>query len=220
MQPCNVEIRRFFAKRKITPSEQLQESYMCHRFISRSPLLVLIFSYTAAQFAVAQPATVKLWAVSDGVRVNPVTGNLIESRTSIHKDYPVGDFSAGNSVWDAAAKRVSLVSARNEFASFQLIIEASQPASDVDVNFSEVRHSSGRKIDGKYLQLFKEGDVSGRRALAGYETNSLGPGMYGGGPLAKARAHLSSGFPLTNPGPVHNIPEQKDQANLVGLFFP
>src|SRR5262245_60476379 len=142
---------------------------MRHRFINRCTLLVLLFSNPVGHNAVAQPPVVKLWALGDGVRINPVTGNLMEGRTSIHKDYPSGDFSADNPVWNAAAKRVSLASARNEFVSFQLIIEASQPTSDVDVNFSELRHSSGRKIGGKYLQLFKEWYVPVRRPSTGYD---------------------------------------------------
>jgi hypothetical protein len=192
---------------------------MCRRSMSRT-LLVLIFCHTVGHIAEAQPATVKLWAVSDGVRVNPVTGNLMESRTNIHKDYPAGDSSAGNSVWDATTKRVSLVSARNEFASFQLIIEASQPASDVDVSFSEVRHSSGRKIDGKYLQLFKEWYVPVRRPSTGYEATSLGPGWYADALLPKRRANLSSGFPFTIPDLYNNISEQKNQAVWVDIFVP
>ncbi len=67
----------------------------------------------------AQTPAVRLWAVSDGVRVNPVTGQVFEARPDIHKDYPAGDFRATNSVWNAPAKTVSLKAARNEFVAFQ-----------------------------------------------------------------------------------------------------
>jgi hypothetical protein len=40
----------------------------------------------------AQAPAVQLWAVSDGVRVNPVTGKVYEARSDIHRDYPKGDF--------------------------------------------------------------------------------------------------------------------------------
>ena len=52
--------------------------------------------------AEAETPVVRLWAVSDGVRVSPTTGKLIEDRRDIHKDYPTGDYRAGNSVWDAS----------------------------------------------------------------------------------------------------------------------
>jgi hypothetical protein len=67
-------------------------------------------------------AQVSIWAVSDGVRVNPVTGKLLEDRTDIHKDYPTGDYRTSNSVWNASSKTVSLKATRNEFVAFQLII--------------------------------------------------------------------------------------------------
>ena len=60
-------------------------------------------------------AQVSIWAVSDSVRVNPVTGKLLEDRTDIHKDYPTGDYRSSNSVWNASSKTVSLKAARNEF---------------------------------------------------------------------------------------------------------
>jgi hypothetical protein len=75
---------------------------------------------------------VRLWAVSDGVRVKPVTGRLLEDRTAIHKDYPTGDYRARNAVWDAATLTVSLQAARNEFVAFQLVLEAGQPVARAD----------------------------------------------------------------------------------------
>src|SRR5438552_848418 len=79
----------------------------------------------------AQTPAVQLWAVSDGVRVNPVGGKLFESRPDIHKDYPAGDPRAANSVWNAASKTVSLKAARNEFVAFQVIAEAPHGAQNV-----------------------------------------------------------------------------------------
>ena len=76
---------------------------------------------------VAQTGGVRLWAVSDGVRVDPVDGRIFEARPDIHQDYPANDFRTGNSVWDGMSRTVSLKAARNEFAAFQVVIEAQQP---------------------------------------------------------------------------------------------
>ena len=194
---------------------------MCFRtLITRHLPLVLISCLTLSHSILAQPPTVELWAVSDGVRVNPVTGSLMESRPDIHKDYPTGDFRAGNPAWDSAARKVTLAGARNEFVSFQLIVEAAQPIFDVDVNLSELRHASGAKIAGKYLQLFKEWYIPVRRASTGYEATSLGPGWYADALLPKRRASLSSGFPFSIPDLYNNVTDQKNQAIWVDIFVP
>jgi hypothetical protein len=72
-------------------------------------------------------AAVSVWAVSDGARVNPVSGAVLESRTDIHADYPSRDFRRRNLVWDAGSKTVSLKAGRNEFTAFQVVIESTAP---------------------------------------------------------------------------------------------
>ena len=126
----------------------------------------------------AQDQNVRLWAVSENVRVNPVTGTLIEARPDIHQDYPSEDYRLGNLVWDAERKAVSLKAARNEFAAFQLIIESETAVKEVDVFLAELRHDSGAAIDGKHLALFQEWCIRVRKPSTGYEATSLGAGWY------------------------------------------
>jgi glycosyl hydrolase family 123 len=193
---------------------------MCNRHAKCRLFSFVFFCLVTHHSAVAGPAAVKLWAVNDGVRVNPVTGKLMENRTDIHKDYPAGDFRAGNPVWDARGKKINLLGARNEFVSFQLVIEVTQPVSEVDVSFTEVRNSSGTKIGGKYLQLFKEWYLPVRRASTGYEATSLGAGWYADALLPKRRANLSTGFPFMIPDLYNNISNQRNQAIWVDVFIP
>ena len=101
----------------------------------------------------AQTGEVRVWAVSDGVRVDPVEGRIFESRPEIHKDYPTGDFRAANSVWDTSSRTVSLKAGRNEFVAFQVIVEAQQPITDVNIQFPGVSGPGGAQIAGKYLSL-------------------------------------------------------------------
>ena len=54
-------------------------------------------------------AEVRIWAVGDCVRVNPVKGKLLEDRLDIHKDYPTGDYRSSNSIWNAASKTQGVV---------------------------------------------------------------------------------------------------------------
>lgn len=174
----------------------------------------------SALVAAAQTPAVKLWAVSDGVRVSPTTGRLLEDRVDIHKDYPSGDFRARNSVWDAATRTVSLKSARNEFVAFQVIIEAPQPVSEVDLAFSGLEASGGARLAGRNLAIFKEWYVQVRQASTGYEKSSLGPGWYADALMPKRRAGLSSGFPFSIPDLHNNIPEQKNHAVWIDIFVP
>ncbi len=168
----------------------------------------------------AQTAAVRVWAVSDGVRVSPTTGKLLEARTDIHKDYPAGDFRERNSVWDGAAKTVSLKAARNEFVAFQVIIEADQPVDDVDVAFAGVRHASEALLDGRNVAIFKEWYSEVRRPSTGYERSSLGPGWYADALLPKRRESLHTGFPFSIPDLYNNIQNQKNHAVWIDVFVP
>lgn len=180
-------------------------------------LLPLLLVATAAW---AQAPAVRLWAVGDGVRVNPVTGRLLEDRPDIHKDYPTGDYRTRNAVWDAAARKVTLQAARNEFVAFQLIVEADQPVAEVDVSFPEMKHPSGARLAGRNLALFKEWYVLVRRPSTGYEKTSLGPAWYPDALMPKRSAGLRSGFPFSIPDLYNNIPGQKNHAVWIDIFVP
>lgn len=165
-------------------------------------------------------AEVSIWAVSDGVRVNPVTGKLIEDRTDIHKDYPSGNYRTSNTVWNAASKTISLKAARNEFVAFQLIVDTSDPIEGVDVDAIELANASGVRLAGRNVGIFKEWYVQVRRPSTGYERTSLGPAWYPDALLPKRAAHLNTGFPFSVPDLYNNIPNQKNHALWVDIFVP
>ena len=163
---------------------------------------------------------VRLWAVSDSVRVNPVTGRLFEDRADIHGDYPTGDYRARNAVRDAPTQTVALHAARNEFVAFQLVIEAQEPVAEVDVSFPEMKHPSGARLTGRNAAIFKEWYVQVRRPSTGYEATSLGPGWYPDALLPKRSGGLRSGFPFAIPDLYNNIPAQKNHAVWFDLYIP
>jgi hypothetical protein len=181
------------------------------------PLVFLTF-LLPLEAAVPQ---VTLWALGDAERVNPVTGRLlIQDRTNIHKDYPRGDCRQRNLIWDASTKKVILKAARNEFVAFQLIIEATQPVTDVEVNFEGLRHSGGTSLKDKSIQIFKEWYIPVRHPSTGYEATSLGPGWYADALLPKRRANLATGFPFSIPDLYNNILDQRNQAIWFDVFVP
>lgn len=183
-------------------------------------LLLLVAVAMSAWPAAAQSPAVKLWAVSDGVRVSPTTGRLIEDRPDIHKDYPSGDYRIQNSVWNGSTRTVSLKAARNEFVAFQLVLEAAEAVSDVDITFTELKDAAGHRITGRNLAIFKEWYVLVRRPSTGYERSSLGPGWYPDALMPKRRSTLSSGFPFSIPDLYNNIPDQKNHALWIDIFVP
>lgn len=168
----------------------------------------------------AQDAGVRLWAVSDGVRVSPVTGRLIESRPDIHKDYPTGDPRAGNLVWEPSSRIVSLKAARNEFTAFQLVIEPERPQDGIDVSLDGLVHDTGARIEGRNVAIFKEWYTQVRRPSTGYEASSLGPDWYPDALMPYRRARLNSGFPFSIPDLYNNIPNQKNHAIWIDVFVP
>ena len=108
-----------------------------------------------AELIIMKKTTFNVWATGDGVRVNPITGRYLEDRTDIHKTYPTGNYQEMNSVWDASQETVKLHGARNEFVSFQIIVEPGELDSKVEVTFDSLAEPGGVRIRGKNIALFK-----------------------------------------------------------------
>ncbi len=168
----------------------------------------------------AQAPGVRLWAVSDGVRIDPTTGRLIEDRLDIHRDYPTGDYRIKNPVWNASTKMVSLHAARNEFVAFQLIVESAAPVDDVKVSFSGLKHESGARLTTPQVALFKAWYTAVRKPSTGYEATSLGPGWYPDALMPARRSSLFPGIPFAIPDRHNNIPDQTNQSIWVDVFVP
>ena len=174
----------------------------------------------AASIAYGQQ-DLRVWALGDGLRVDPVAGRLLESRPDIHKDYPAGAQHVRNAVWDSGSRTVALTAARNEFVAFQLILEAPNGAQEVDVSFQALEHSSGRRITGQNLAIFKEWYVHVERPTGAYERTSLGPAWYPDALVPKRAAVLAAGgFPFAIPDPSNRVPGQKNQAVWIDVFVP
>ena len=163
-------------------------------------------------------ASVRVWVADDGVRVNPETGRYFEDRPDIHADYPTGGYQQSNAVWSSKDRRVTLRAARNEFVSFQIIVEAGGGAEGIKVSFDSLLGPGGAKIDGPNVALFKAWCAHVTKASTGYEDTSLGAGWY---PDALIPSH--------EPGRVSfNIPDkfnaigagQRNQTVWVDVYVP
>jgi hypothetical protein len=83
-----------------------------------------------ASVALSAAEGYQVWAISDMVKLDPRTGDLLEKSA-----FP--DYRNSNSVWDAPSSTVTLFGSRNEFVAFQLAIETDRPLTDVSVSISQ-----------------------------------------------------------------------------------
>jgi len=166
-------------------------------------------------------AGMKIWAVSDNVRVSPITGKvLVEGKTQVHPDYPSGGFDRKNLVWDGAARKVTLYAARNEFTAFQLILQPNGPVEEVDVDLPFLQGDGGQKIENPYISIFREWYVKVTRPSFGYEKSSLGPDWYPDALMPKRKSRLYPGLPFDLPDDYNKIENQKNQAIWFDVFVP
>jgi len=172
----------------------------------------------AAGRAPADGPAVTVWATNDCVRVNPVTGKYFTDRPDIHPDYPTGDYRRRNAVWDAAARRVTLHAARNEFAAFQLIVEAAGPVRGIKVHLDRLMGPGGAVITGKQMALFKAWYVPVKERSAIFDKLGLGLGWYPD-PLVPIAPGKPVSFDI--PDAKNKIgPAQTNQAIWVDVYVP
>lgn len=120
----------------------------------------------------------RMWALPDTVRVNPVTGLVIEDRPHVYPGCFTGDYRSANSVWDADSRRVHLKAARNETVAFQIVLETEQHLQDLEVEVGLLKGPGGRSLPDTCVEAFREWFVKIDRPSTGYERLSFGPGWY------------------------------------------
>ena len=146
----------------------------------------------------------KVWAVPDMVKIDPVTGDLLESK--FFKDH-----RSSNSVWDADSSTVALFGSRNEFVAFQLAIEVDKPLEDVTVTVERPLFSKSAlpEIFGENgaLHLYREWFVPDTECKSG-------EGDWYPDPL------IPYSGPLEIPSTDNSVPGQKVQPFFVDIYIP
>ena len=183
--------------------------------------VALTMMLATAMLSASCQAQLEVWATTDGVRVNPVTGKYLEDRTDIHKDYPSGDYQTTNPVWDAATGKVAIKSARNEFVAFQVVVSrgaSAWPAKGVRVSLDSLTGPGGAKISGKHVALFKAWSMNVLKKSTGYRHTSLGPGWY---PDALRPAPAGKALTFNIPDRLNKIGKtQRNQTVWVDIYVP
>ncbi|MCD6365597.1 MAG: DUF4091 domain-containing protein [Planctomycetes bacterium] len=95
-----------------------------------------------------------VWAIGDGVRINPLNGKAFEENAEMLPGGVSGDYRAANMIWDGASKVISLKGAANEVLGFQLILEG-PGAEDINVTACDLTGPDGARIPAANLTFFR-----------------------------------------------------------------
>ena len=144
----------------------------------------------------------RVWAYGECEKAHPVSGNLLEEvGPSGYGEGPRGEYRRRNAVWEGASSTVRLVAARNEFAAFQLCVEAvGGKASGVRVRATDLAGPNGAKIPASRVRLLQDWYVRD-------------PDWY-----AEVGRPLEAGF--TIPDARNGIPGQRNQSVLAEVYVP
>ncbi len=106
-----------------------------------------------------------VWAIGEGVRINPLTGKAFEENEKVLPGGISGDYRARNWAWDGATKIVTLKGAANEVVSFQLIVEGSG-LRGINVTAADLS-GAGRTIPARQYSFFRAFYVKVKQAVDG-----------------------------------------------------
>ena len=129
--------------------------------MTASRALLLLLLPCTALFPQEKPQTkdATVWVIDDTDKVHPVTGNLLSEGTDVYNGRAPGtaDYRLRNAVWDAASQTVRLSSGRNEFVSFQIVIEKKHDdLHKMFVNATDLFGAKERTPADRNVRLFKE----------------------------------------------------------------
>ena len=169
-------------------------------------------------------AAMRIWAVDDGIRINPQTGQAFEENAI----YPAAlrlkpGYRQRNWIFRGDNQEVALAGAQNEVVAFQLQIESETPLRHVSVEISDLRGPAPFRSPD-CVRLFKEWYVEVKQAsqegasAAGFDC--LGLGWYPDAliPL-DARVNAAFGMPFDLPDRTNAVPDQKVQGIWVDVFI-
>ncbi len=167
------------------------------------------------------------WSASvlpSSVRLNPVTGKIIDDRPDIYPMEPLGNLLAHNWVYDGDS--VQLYAARGEYVSFQLVVSRNvdETLRGIEIGM-EPFFKDGAPLD-QLPELYLEWAVEVREYSTGYEKSSLGPGWYPDAliPLELLNQRIDDKkrvfYPLELPDFRNRVPGQRHLVVWVDQFIP
>src|SRR3954451_12703175 len=108
---------------------------------------ILLFGLAAFPASSSAASPMKVWAIGDTVRVDPIRSQPVEESPELFPDGIRAGYKEANLVWDGNSQRISLKAARNETVAFQILIERTgEKLTDVRLALGGLTGPSGAKI--------------------------------------------------------------------------
>ena len=95
-----------------------------------------------------------IWAINEGVRINPLTGNAFEENSKTTPGGIQGTYKEKNLIWDKATKSISLKGGANEVIGFQLILEGAGEK-NIDIRTTNLAGKGESKIPANKMTFFR-----------------------------------------------------------------
>jgi len=149
-----------------------------------------------------------VWAIDDTDKVHPVSGNLLSEGLEVYTGNATSTkrYREQNNVWERATNTIKLFGGRNEFVSFQIVIEKNKDdLHKIFVNPTDLLGSKARISADSNIQIFKELFL---------KLNNI---WY---PDALLPFNLAGTTPLELPEPDGSIPGQRILALWVDMYIP
>jgi len=140
-------------------------------------LIALVFLIVCiAAYCVSRGDSWFITALPGSVRLDPVSGKIIENRPDIYTMTPLNSLLEKNWVYDGSS--VQLCAARGEYVSFQLVIARTADDTLKDIYVEMPPFAGERGALAVEPELFLEWSVKVETKSSGYGLASYGPGWY------------------------------------------
>ena len=149
----------------------------------------------------------RVWALPDGVKANPVTGNVLEEAGVVYEGNAAGKYSQSNAAWSGAQKTAYLAGLCGEWVAFQLVCQnAAQGPVEYKVTPGDLKGPGGAAIPAAAVQLSR----------LWYQKTGKGERGWYGDPLVPIKA----GETFKVPDLANAVPNQANQTVYVEFFVP
>ncbi len=147
------------------------------------------------------------WAVPDGVKVNPLTGNVLEEPGVDYRGTKGGEYRRANAAWNSADRTVRVSALRGEWAAFQIVCENPWPrAREFSVSAGKLKGPGKASIGNDCYRFWK----------VWYQQSGDDPRAWYPDPLLP----LETAAPFTVPDEANGVPGQTNQTVYVEMFVP
>ena len=116
--------------------------------------LVVCFCSVLLVQAARHKGGLTVWAINEGIRIDPVTGEAIEGDSEKTPGGISGDYQNKNLIWDSSKEIISIKGAANEVLGFQLILDGAG-VSNINITCSDLRGRNGAVIPAANVTLYR-----------------------------------------------------------------